>query len=331
MNTPQPRQEQFIGALIGCAVGDALGAPLENKPREEIAKVTGLTSGFHPFKSHSAGQFTDDTQQTLAIARSIVETGRVDGAAIAREFVELWQSGEIVGQGPVADRAVKRLIAGVSWREAAIADDIPLNGAAMRVSPIGLWNFDRTERLAEDARTSSIVTHRHPTAIAGAIAVAMAVAYACTASEIDAERFLRLTGESVAPQSAEFARHILTLRHWLTLDETVALEAIVAVGGEPLRKGFGISAGTVPTVLASLYAFLRYPYDFPAAVECAIRVGGDVDTTAAITGAICGAHNGVDAIPDHLVASVKDSTEIQELGTRLFEARFPPQTDNRVR
>jgi len=323
MHSQQPQQDRFIGTLMGCAVGDALGAPLENKSREEIAKVADLTSGFHPFKSHSAGQFTDDTQQTLAIARSIVDAGSVDGAAIAREFVNLWQSGEIVGQGPVADRAVKRLIAGVAWREAAIADDIPLNGAAMRASPVGLWDFDRTERLAEDARISSIVTHRHPLAIAGAIAVATAVACACTANEIDTERFLRLTSESVAGQSAEFARHILSLCDWLTLDETVALETIVAVGGHPLRTGLGISAFAVPTVLASLYAFLRHPYDFPAAVECAIRVGGDVDTTAAITGAIGGAHNGIDAIPGHLVASVKDSAGIQDLGARLFAARFP--------
>ena len=321
MSSP-PREDQFVGALIGCAIGDALGAPLENKSREEIAKVTGLTSGFRPFRAYPAGQYTDDTQQTLAIATSIVDATSVDGAAIAREFEKLWRTGEIVGQGPVADRAVKRLIAGVSWREAAIADDIPLNGAAMRASPVGLWDFDRTERLAQDALTSSIVTHRHPLAIAGAIAVATAAAYGCTASEIDTERFLRLASESVATQSTEFASHILALRDWLTLDETVALEAIVAVGGQPLRAGFGISAFAIPTVLASLYAFLRHPYDFPAAVECAIRVGGDVDTTAAITGAICGAHNGVDAIPGHLVASVKDSAEIQDLGARLFAARF---------
>lgn len=318
-------EKHFIGALVGCAVGDALGAPLENWSRAEIAGIADVTARFRPFRSYPTGQHTDDTQQTLAIARSIVETGGVAGAAIAGEFVELWQSGEIVGQGPVADRAVKRLIAGVSWWEAAIADDLALNGSAMRVSPVGLWNFDRTERLAEDARTSSIVTHRHPLAIAGAIAVATAVACAITAREIDTDRFLQLTSASIAPQSPEFANHILALANWLTLDETAALEAIVDASGQsPLPRGFGISVSVEPTVLASMYAFLMSPNDYPATVERAIRAGGDVDTTAAIAGAICGAHNGVDAIPEHLVASVKDSTEIQELGTRLFEARFPP-------
>ena len=284
-------------------------------------------AGFHPFRSYSAGQFTDDTQQTVAIAQSMVDAGRVDGAAIAREFAKLWESGEIVGQGPVADRAVKRLIAGVPWHEAAETDDLPLNGSAMRVSPVGLWNFDRTDQLAADATISSIVTHQHPLAIAGAIAIATAVAITCTSSEIDANSFLRLTSESVAGHGEEFASHILALRDWLALDETAALEAMVAAGGEESpwakrRKGFGIPATVEPTVLTSLYAFLKCPDDYPAAVECSIRVGGDVDTTAAITGAISGAHNGVDAIPGHLVASVKDSAAIRDLGARLFAAKF---------
>ena len=320
-----PREDQFIGALVGCAVGDALGAPLEGRSREEIANVTGLTAGFRPYRAYSAGQYTDDTQQTIAIATSIVGSGGVDGAAIAREFVKLWESGEIVGQGPVADRAVKRLIAGTSWQAAARAGDPPLNGAAMRVSPIGLWNFDRTERLAEDARTSSIITHRHPMAIAGAIAIATAVAHASTSSSIDTADFLRLTSQSIAQQSPGFAEHILALRDWLELDETAALATIVSASGQPPhRRGFGISVRVEPTVLASLYAFLQHPNDYCATVDRAIRVGGDVDTTAAIAGAICGAHNGVDAIPGHLVAGVKDSDEIQDLGARLFAARFPP-------
>ena len=320
-----PREDQFVGALVGCAVGDALGAPLEGRSREEIAQVTGPTAGFRPYREYSTGQYTDDTQQTIAIARSIVDAGRVDGAAIAAEFVRLWESGEIVGVGPVANRAVKRLMAGTPWREAGRADDQPLNGAAMRVSPIGLWNFDDTEQLAKDASTSSIVTHRHPMAIAGATAIATAVAHASTSSAIDTADFLRSTSRSIAQQSPGFAEHILALRDWLTLDETAALAAIVTASGQPPhRRGFGISALVEPTVLASLYAFLRHPNDYCATVDRAIRVGGDVDTTAAIAGAICGAHNGVDAIPGHLVAGVKDSDEIQDLGARLFAARFPP-------
>lgn len=58
-----------------------------------------------------------------------------------------------------------------------------------------------------------------------------------------------------------------------------------------------------------------------ATVERALRAGGDVDTVAAIAGAISGAHNGLGAIPDDLVAGVKDSAEILDLGSRLFARR----------
>ena len=181
------------------------------------------------------------------------------------------------------------------------------------------------DQLAKDATTSSIVTHQHPLAIAGAIATATAVAHASTTGSIVTADVLQSTSQSIAEQSPEFAEHILALRDWLTLDETTALEAIVSASGQkPHPRGFGISVHVEATVLASLYAFLKHPDDYRATVELAIRVGGDVDTTAAIAGAICGAHNGVDAIPGHLIAGVKDSADIQDLGARLFAARFPP-------
>ena len=250
----------------------------------------------------------------------------MDGAAIAAEFVKLWESGEIVGQGGVADRAVKRLMEGVPWNEAALADDLPWNGAAMRVSPIGLWDFDDPDQLARDATTSSIVTHQHPLAIAGAIATATAVAHASTSSSIVTSEFLQSASQSIAGQSPEFATHILALRDWLTLDETAALEAIASASGQEVHpKGFGISVqveANGPGVAVRL----------PQTSGRLLRNGGTrdfasaatVDTTAAIAGAICGAHNGVAAIPGNLAASVKDSAEIHDLGARLFAARFPP-------
>ena len=77
-----------------------------------------------------------------------------------------------------------------------------------------------------------------------------------------------------------------------------------------------------PTVLAAFYVFLKSPRDYAATVVRALCAGGDVDTVAAIAGAISGAHNGVDAIPGHLVKTVKDSADIRDLGAKLFAIRF---------
>ncbi|MDE0694201.1 MAG: ADP-ribosylglycohydrolase family protein [Gammaproteobacteria bacterium] len=325
----EPRQDQVTGALIGCAVGDALGAPIEGWSRERIAPLDGLTAGYRPLvhgrapnqKRYPLGQYTDDTQLTLAIARSLVAQGRVDGAAIAREFAALWESGEIVGAGPVADRAVRRLIAGAHWQEAAIADDLALNGAAMRIAAIGLWDCDDRASLADDATVASIVTHKHPLAIDAAIAVATAVAGA-VANTVDTASFLHGVAQAIETRSPEFGEHIRQVRAWLELPEDDALQAIASTGGGRIRDGFGIPALAEPTVLAALYAFLKSPTDYTATIDITLRIGGDVDTIAAIAGAISGAHNGLAAIPTDLVKGVKDSGEILDLGRRLFDTRF---------
>lgn len=312
---------------MGCAVGDALGAPLEGRSREQIATMQGITDGYRPYRHKKTvqfplGQYTDDTQLTLAIVKSLLTCGRVDPADIGVEFVKLWESDEIVGAGQVAHRAVRRLMEGVPWQDAAAADDLPWNGAAMRIAPVGLWHYDRQDQLVRDVELASFVTHRHPLAVDGAIAVATAVAHAATSSEIETANFLDAVQGSVADRSPGFADRIVRLCEWLGLDETAALEAIVADGGRAKQGGFGVPVRVEPTVLASLYVFLKSPDDYMATLDRSLRAGGDVDTVAAIAGAISGAHNGLGAIPESLVAGVKDSAEILGLGARLFARRF---------
>ena len=323
----RPREDQFVGALMGCAVGDALGAPLEGRSREQIATMEGIADGFRPYRHKNRlefplGQYTDDTQLTLAIAKSLVTRGHVDPADIGAEFVKLWESNEIVGAGQVAHRAVRRLMEGIPWQDAAAADDLPWNGAAMRIAPVGLWNCDRPDELARDVELASFVTHRHPLAVDGAVAVATAVAHVATSGEIETASLLAAVHRSIADRSPEFAGRVLRLSDWLSLAETAALAAIVADEGRAKGRGFGIPVRVEPTVLASLYVFLKSPGDYLATVDRALRLGGDVDTVAAIAGAISGAHNGLGAIPADLVAGVKDSAEVLDLGARLFARRF---------
>ncbi|MDE0662217.1 MAG: ADP-ribosylglycohydrolase family protein [Gammaproteobacteria bacterium] len=323
----RPREDQFVGALMGCAVGDALGAPLEGRSRERIATMQGIAEDYRPYRHKKEvefprGQYTDDTQLTLAIVKSLLTCGQVDPADIAEEFVKLWDSNEIVGAGPVAHRAVKRLMEGVRWQDAAATDDLPLNGAAMRIAPVGLWHCGNADQLARDVELASFVTHRHPLAVDGAIAIATAVAYGATSTEIETVSFLDAVHGSVADRSPGFASRLRGLDEWLPRTETVALEALVAGEGRAKGRGFGVPALVEPTVLAALYVFLKSPDDYMVTIDRALRVGGDVDTVAAIAGAISGAHNGLDAIPANLVAGVKDSAEILDLGARLFARRF---------
>ena len=180
-------------------------------------------------------------------------------------------------------------------------------------------------------RWPASVTHRHPLAVYGAIAVATAVAHAVTAGEIEPSGFLDTVRHSVEDGSPKFAGHILQLRHWLQLVETAALETIAEVSQRRKYAGFGIPAMAEPTVLASFHALLKSPGDYVETVDCALRIGGDVDTIAAITGAISGAHNGISAIPGNLVAGVKDNVEILDLETRLFARRLAEESSGQQR
>lgn len=324
------KEQQFIGCLLGCAIGDALGAPIENWSREKILELDNLTGYFREChhksrdKPFPLGQCTDDTQLTIALVKGILSSGDVDGGAIASEFVKLWQSGEIVGQGKVADNAVKRLIEGVSWDEAALIDDKPWNGAAMRMAPVGLWDHERAENLEDDVYKASVITHRHPKAISGALAIGAAVAFVVSQTEFSAGEFVESVANTVANQDEDLAKHILLIKEWVSLSDAEVLAVMDSIMTDDSRLSrkehgwFGIPVSTEPTVLMALYAFINSPNNYLETVECALRAGGDVDTTAAIAGSISGAFNGVSALPIGLAEKVMYSREIHSLGKRLY-------------
>jgi ADP-ribosylglycohydrolase len=315
-------RERFWGAIFGCAVGDALGAPFEGAPSSAIS-FRPRYNRFEKIPGYPIGQYTDDTQLTLATMRAISRAKRIDGAEIAAEFVKLWQNGEIVGAGASCTDAVYNMIhGGMSWEHAGTAPGRAGNGAAMRAAPIGLWDHAHPERIAKDAETASIITHKDTRSIAGTIAVAKAVALCVNTDDIAAADFLQALADAVRDTSELFARCIDELADWSRLEPPQALPLICAAGEPDVgpRKPGGVTPYVVPTVLCSLYFFLRTPRDFVASVTGAIGAGGDTDTVGAITGAISGALNGMAAIPRGLIETLKDSREIAALAEQFYEA-----------
>ena len=83
------REDRYVGALLGTAYGDALGAGVEGWSRGEILRRFGEVRDFLP--QRGAGRYTDDTQMTLALALSLIRVGDVDGADCARSYAELFE------------------------------------------------------------------------------------------------------------------------------------------------------------------------------------------------------------------------------------------------
>lgn len=316
-------RDKFLGTIVGCAVGDALGAPYEGRSRTWLLSCKGIAEDYHPMTGYPLGQYTDDTQLTLAIAESITKCREINGKNIASRFARLWRTGEIVGGGASCSEAAENILRGVPWQEAGTEIGRAGNGTAMRVSPVGLWHYDSpVERLKEDALDSSIITHKDPRAGAGAVAIAAGIAYAVSHRHIDQKELVDHLAGLISDISPEFAAYIEELPYWLRMEEDLARWEIAAAGwGKPEDKLDYITPFVIPTVLISLYYFLKNPADFCGNIKQVILAGGDVDTTAAISGALSGSFAGIAAIPQRLVDRVLNSKFVQQVAVELWKAK----------
>jgi ADP-ribosylglycohydrolase len=300
---------RFVGCAVGSAVGDALGMPVEAFPPAKLRAQFGEVRDFLPSDPRlayplQAGQWTDDTQLSLDTLHSLVELGRVDGADLVRRFSAAHETG-LRFSGYTVNQALRRLRTGVPWDQAGLgADHCQGNGAAMRTAPIGLFDAFRPERLAEDVRLASMVTHKHPEAQAGGLAVAWLVSRAATGT-LHLDTLVEDLAEVLGP--CRVADNVRRIRELEGLDTQAGLAEL------------GTTGWVVHTVAAALFCFLRTPEDFEQTVVEAVMGGNDADTTAAVAGAVSGAYNGVDAIPARWREGVERGAEIGGLAAALWE------------
>jgi ADP-ribosylglycohydrolase len=327
-------RDRFRATLLGCAIGDALGFPFEGAAPEALARVPELAEDFRPRPRgrYARGQYTDDTQMTLALAASIAEEGKVDGRAVAQRFAQLWREGIILEASETTTEAIKRVIRGKPWMSSGAEVGNAENCAAVRAAPIGLWHFDRPSKVARDAEIQGVITHKDPRALAGAGAMAAGVALALEGTEPAPRRFCAAVGEAAASQSAEFAELLQELPRLLKWEVRSAVSTIARMGREAGEPGEwpGISSFVVPSVVLALYAFLREPNDFRACMRLALRAGGDVDSTCAMAGALSGAYLGMAGLPARLRRGVLHAEVIVEIADLLFARKFPAPRSHSV-
>ena len=162
--------EFYRGALIGTAIGDALGRPAEGRTPAHLKEKYGRLVDFRPWSHWQDGPrgiVTDDTQMTMCVAECLIANdGRIDPVDLAERFVAWLPIGR--GKGEACVQAVSALSAGTPWHEAGVAS--AGNGAAMRVAPVGLAHIGNINALRLDAALSSVVTHADPMAASSAVA-----------------------------------------------------------------------------------------------------------------------------------------------------------------
>lgn len=219
------------------------------------------------------------------------------------------------------------------WDEAGTPSPSAGNGSAMRAAPIGLLFYDDLDSVAQAAREQGLITHRDTRSSAGAIAIAGAVALALGEGSIERLDFLGRLSELTVRVHASFADALISLSGWVPLPPEHAVAHIARVGLErELDEGWGeITPFVMPSVLWSLYSFLRSSEDYRQTIRTAIAVGGDVDTTAAMAGAISGAHLGIAAIPRRLAGRITDQgswgfPELTDLAGTCYDIKHRQHT-----
>ncbi len=319
---PPPPRERLAGSLIGQCLGDALGFVVDGHSCEvcqEYVEEILLTdkAGTIGRSPHPFGQYTDDSQLVRELMESYIACRGFDAGDYSRRIAALFSEQRVVGRGRATTEAAARLARGVHWTRSGVPAPYAGNGAATRAAPIG-WMYSRSdEDLVRAARDQARITHTDPRAVAGSVAIAGAVGIALRTmpGTLKADRLIERLARWVKPVDAGFATeidrlHTLRLRDpedalWLISRTGLRSGENEAAGRWPAAEGT-ISPFVIPSVLWSLYSFLRSPDDYMGAICIAISGGGDADTTAAMTGAISGAYLGLEAIPRPLAERLED-------------------------
>ncbi|MCP3143107.1 ADP-ribosylglycohydrolase family protein [Pyxidicoccus xibeiensis] len=283
---PATPRERLALSLLGLSVGDAFGEQffLPAPEEEQLLATRAPPPGPWPY--------TDDTQMALSVVAELWRHGSIDRDRLARSFAEHYDSSR--GYGPAMHRVLRAVHEGEPWADVTGREFSGQgswgNGAAMRVGPLGAYFADDLHAVVEQAHRSAEVTHAHPEAVGGAIAVAVAAATAwrerARPSQLGRAEFLdRLL--PFVPETDVRSR----IRKARALPATASVPFAVSV----LGNGTGLTAqDTVPFALWCAGSHLD---DFEQALWLAVSGGGDRDTICAMVGSIVVLSAGGERVP----------------------------------
>lgn len=313
-------RDRFVGCLLGQAIGDALGMPVEGWDAERIARTHGWIDNYLPRLDEagnilvSAGDFTGDTEMTLCHVESLISSGGfVDPGNVGVRLLRMYHgpSRQFLGRTTVA--ALARADITGDFQAGLSGDWPPGNGAATRVAPLGLLHAlgrFNSEVFTREVMRSGLITHSHPESLNGALALALAVRLLVN-QEVPPEL---LIGEVLSfIDEDEVARHLRWAARLVNSSPGFSQDLVNL-------RSIGTSSYVAESVAAALYCFARYPDDFERAVLTAVNAGGDADTVAAMTGSLAGTHLGAHALPLRLVDNLEGRMYILVAAPGLYRA-----------
>jgi ADP-ribosyl-[dinitrogen reductase] hydrolase len=285
--------DSIAGAILGCALGDALGLPYEGLSRRRGVRLLGEPDRMRfVFRR---GMVSDDTEHSCMVAQSLCECPcDVDlfSRCLGRRF-RWWLLGLPAGIGFATLRAILKLWCGFSPQRGGVFS--AGNGPAMRSAILGAA-IDDLATLQRFVHASTVTTHSDPKAYHGAFAVALAAWCAKRGLDTRGSFFAQYRALPGHVPSDEF--HALMLQ----VEQSLASGASTESFAQEIGCARGVSGYIYRTVPIALHCWLAHPRDFRKAVSASIRRGGDTDTTGAIVGAIVGSGVGRAGLPGDWLA-----------------------------
>jgi ADP-ribosylglycohydrolase len=344
------RVDRVRGCLLGLAVGDALGAPLEGLSSQQIRTHYGRVRNYvdgvaawkrKPYRWRMLGLYSDDTQQSLAVSDVLLDYRRVDQERLADLYLGLMTpKGPFVGAHRGIGRSFRQVLSALERRVPAHLTGQPTAGigAAMRIAPVPLYFGDEVAQMFESAMAASLMTHRDVRSLSGALAVAHTIRRLVAgeprnaslvfrvASDVvkDEERIAALYGGFVLKldeHTGSMPRAVANTESVIDLHRQLALAGLVDEanrhGADPVckRPTMGFPPACIPTCI---YLLLTTD-SFEEAITEVVNLGGDTDTAGAILGAMAGAYYGVDAIPPRWLDGLQNRDGIEARAIALAQ------------
>jgi len=302
--------DRYRGAILGLAVGDALGTTLEFKAPGTFKPITDMLGG-GPF-GLEPGQWTDDTSMALCLAESLIEKRGFDPKDQMDRYCRWWREGYLSSTGTCFDIGVtvsKSLESYLRSGQPFAGSTDPFaagNGSLMRLAPVPLAFRRNIDLAIHNAGESSRTTHAAPTTVAACRYFAGLLLGA-------------LEGRSKEQLLSSFFHPALDSDHWHRQPLPPEI-AEIASGSFKLKeppeiKGSGF---VVRSLEAALWAFDRSD-SFREGALRAVNLGDDADTTGAIYGQLAGAYYGVNAIPQEWIERLALRELISEKAAALFD------------
>lgn len=301
-------------SIVGLAIGDALGVPVEFKSRYElnnnpVQEMQGYGSHYVP-----KGCWSDDTSMTLATIDSIVEQQKIDYNDIMMKFCEWYNYAKYTATGVFFDigistsKSLKKYLQGIPPLMCGGEGERDNgNGSLMRILPAVLYSY--TNRLSEKQEMELInnmssLTHRHEISRLGCKIYCDFIKSLLDTSDKN------LALETIRLKFDYYSKHysIDTLRKYIRIFDP----NFSSLSKEEIK-----SSGFVVDTLESSIWCLMNANSFYETVVLAVNLGDDTDTVGAITGSMAGLLYGINNIPKNWIENLKNINYLDDLVSRF--------------